>query len=76
MTIFSKKDATGIHPHNNDSMVIIVKCKDWEIKRVLVDQGSSIKYYIGRHLKYFSLTQKIQTLSKDGWLDFLENMYK
>lgn len=37
---FSKKDATGIHPHNDVRMVITVRCDEWETKRVLVDQGS------------------------------------
>lgn len=41
MIAFSEKDATGIHPHNDDPMVITVKCKVCEIKIVLVDQESS-----------------------------------
>lgn len=35
-----KKDATSLRPKNDDPMAIIVKCDDWEIKRVLVAQGS------------------------------------
>lgn len=37
---FLEKDASEIHPHNDGPMVIVVKCEEWEIKRVLVDQGS------------------------------------
>lgn len=39
---FSKKDLVGIHPYNDDPMVITMRCGDWEIKIVLVDQGSSV----------------------------------
>lgn len=39
--IFSEEDMFDIHSHKNDPMVIIVKCEEWDIKRVLVDQGSS-----------------------------------
>lgn len=38
---FFKKDIVGIHPYNDDPMVIDVKWEEWEIKRVLLDQGSS-----------------------------------
>lgn len=41
MVIFSKKDAVGIHPHNDDPMVITVKWEDCEIKRALINQRSS-----------------------------------
>lgn len=37
-TIFFEKDVTIIHPHDNDPMLIIVICDDWEIKRVLIYQ--------------------------------------
>lgn len=39
---FSEKDVVGIHSHNDDPMVIVVKCEDWEIKRVTFDQGSYV----------------------------------
>lgn len=38
-TSFSEKDAIGIHSHNDDPTVITVKCDNWEIKRLLIDQG-------------------------------------
>lgn len=38
---FSKKDATNIHLHNDDRLVIIGTYVGCEIRRVLVDQGSS-----------------------------------
>lgn len=38
--IFSKREATNIHPYNDDPMVITMRCDEWKIKRVLVDQGS------------------------------------
>lgn len=34
---FSENNATSIHPHNKDHMVITVICDKWEIKGVLVD---------------------------------------
>lgn len=37
MTAFFKKDAVAIHPHNDESMVITIKCDKVEIKRVLID---------------------------------------
>lgn len=40
-TTFFEKDVTIIHPHDNDPMLIIVRCDDWEIKRVLNYQWSS-----------------------------------
>lgn len=33
---FSEKDAANIHPHNDDPVVIAVRCNDLEIRRVLV----------------------------------------
>lgn len=41
MISFSGKELTNIHPHNDDPVVITIICDKWEIKRVLVDQGSS-----------------------------------
>lgn len=45
--VLLEEDMLNIHSHHDDPMVIIVKCKDWEIKRFLVDQGSSanLLYY-------------------------------
>lgn len=36
----SKNDVASIHPHDNDPMVITMRCDDWEIKRVLIGQES------------------------------------
>ncbi|MCH90939.1 gag-pol polyprotein [Trifolium medium] len=38
---FSERDAEGIVPHDNDPLVIQVQIFSWNIKRVLVDSGSS-----------------------------------
>lgn len=38
---FSWKYKSGIYPYNDDPMVITVKYEEYDIKRVLVDQGSS-----------------------------------
>ena len=38
---FSKKDAVNINPHNDDPVVITVRCDEWKIKIVPVDQESS-----------------------------------
>lgn len=38
---FFESDAVGIHSHDNDPMVIIVRCDDLEINKVLINQGSS-----------------------------------
>lgn len=40
--VLSKKDVSEIHPHSDDPMVISVKSEEWNIKRILVDQGSSV----------------------------------
>lgn len=37
---FSKKDAANINPHNDDPVVITVRCDEWKIKIVSVGQGS------------------------------------
>lgn len=37
---FSEKGVTGIHPHDENPMVITVTYDEWEIIRGLVDQGS------------------------------------
>lgn len=39
--IFSKEDALGINPHENDPQVIIVQHDNWDIMCVLIDSGSS-----------------------------------
>lgn len=39
---FFEKDIVGIHPHDSNLMVIIVRCDALEIKRVLIDQGSFV----------------------------------
>lgn len=44
---FFKEDAITIHPHNDDPMVISVRYAKWEIKRVLIDQGSLHTSYTG-----------------------------
>lgn len=38
---FSMKNIVAIHPYNDDLMVITIRCDEWEIKRVLIYQGSS-----------------------------------
>lgn len=38
---FFEKDAPCIHLNDNDHMVITIRCDNWEIKRVLIDQISS-----------------------------------
>ncbi|MCH92502.1 hypothetical protein A2U01_0013442, partial [Trifolium medium] len=38
---FSEHDAEGIVPHDNDPLIIQVHIFNWNIKRVLVDSGSS-----------------------------------
>lgn len=38
--VFLKEDAFNIHSRHDDPNVNAVKCKEWEIKRVLVDQKS------------------------------------
>lgn len=38
---FSSKDIIGIFLHNNEIMGITVQYDDWDIKRVLIDSGSS-----------------------------------
>ena len=44
---FSREDAEGILPHENDPMVIKVQIMDWSIKRVLIDPeiSSDVMYW-------------------------------
>lgn len=39
---FFEKDEFDIHPPNNDPIVITIRRDEWEIIKVLVDQGNSI----------------------------------
>lgn len=39
---FSKKDVVGIHPHDNDPVVITIGYGEWEIKRVLIDHENFV----------------------------------
>lgn len=38
---FSEKDAICIHPHNDDPIIITIRCDECEIIRVMVYKGSS-----------------------------------
>jgi len=38
---FSAKDFEGVIPHEDDPMVITLQIINWNIKRVLIDTGSS-----------------------------------
>lgn len=35
--VFLEEDAFGVHPCNDDPIFVVVKCEEWEIKRVLMD---------------------------------------
>lgn len=37
---FLVKDVIGLHPYDNDIVVITVWCDNWEINLVLIEQGS------------------------------------
>lgn len=39
--VFYKEDAIDFNPHNNDPLVITVHYGNWDIKYILIDQGSS-----------------------------------
>lgn len=47
MITLSEKDVVGLHPHNDDPMVITIEIEEWEIKRVIVDQQSSADIILG-----------------------------
>ena len=40
--VFFKRDARGIRQPHNDSLVIMVRMEEFNIHRVLVDNGSSL----------------------------------
>ncbi|XP_028052739.1 uncharacterized protein LOC114257166 [Camellia sinensis] len=44
---FSDKDLARIHCPHNDALVVILRVKNYDIKQILIDQGSSceIMYY-------------------------------
>lgn len=39
---FFERDAIKVNTHDNDPLVIIVQHGNWDVKRVLVDLGSSV----------------------------------
>lgn len=40
--VFYEKHAICINPHDNDLLVIIVQRVNWDIRRFLIDPGSSV----------------------------------
>lgn len=74
-TAFSEKVVDDIHPHDDDPMVITLRCDEWEIKRVLIDQRSY------EYLLYYEAFERLRLDPKDlkpsrvCWLDILGNMY-
>lgn len=76
VTALSEKDTSDIHPHNDDPMAISVKCETWEIKRVLVDQGSSINILYWDAFERPHLDPEDPNPFRGSLSDFHENMCK
>ncbi|XP_028077471.1 uncharacterized protein LOC114279429 [Camellia sinensis] len=56
---FSSKDLERIQTPHNDALVVTLRVKDFDIKRILIDQGSSIK------IMYYDVFKQIKFENKD-----------
>ncbi|XP_057452261.1 uncharacterized protein LOC130744083 [Lotus japonicus] len=52
--IFTVKDFEGVQPHEDDPIVVMLKIADYEIERVLLDQGSFADLIYGDAFEYRS----------------------
>ncbi|XP_074347592.1 uncharacterized protein LOC141686456 [Apium graveolens] len=46
---FSSKDYEGVNPHNNAALVVTLDIFDNEVRRMLIDNGSSVFYILFKH---------------------------
>ncbi|XP_057436319.1 uncharacterized protein LOC130728766 [Lotus japonicus] len=54
---FTVRDFEGIQPHENDPIVVMLRIADYEIERVLLDQGSSADLIYGDAFEKLGLTE-------------------
>ncbi|XP_028100372.1 uncharacterized protein LOC114299735 [Camellia sinensis] len=55
---FSSKDLERIHMPHNDALVVTLRVKDFNIKRILIDQGSSVEIMYYDAFKQMKLEDK------------------
>ncbi|XP_057437638.1 uncharacterized protein LOC130729814 [Lotus japonicus] len=54
---FTIRDFEGVQPHEDDPIVVMLKIADYEIERVLLDQGSSADLIYGDAFEKLGLTE-------------------
>lgn len=74
--IFSEEDPLVVNPHNDDPLVIIVQQGNWDIKRVLIDLGSSTSVLFWDAFQKLQLNLKRIKSSIFLWQGYQANKYK
>ncbi|XP_057452759.1 uncharacterized protein LOC130744604 [Lotus japonicus] len=64
---FTVRDFEGVQPHEDDPIVVMLRIADYEIERVLLDQGSSADLIYGDAFEKLGLTES-DLLPYDGAL--------
>ncbi|XP_057443228.1 uncharacterized protein LOC130735146 [Lotus japonicus] len=64
---FTVRDFEGVQPHEDDPIVVMLRIADYEIERVLLDQGSSAELIYGDAFEKLGLTES-DLLPYDGAL--------
>ena len=67
---FSKVGAEGITPQEDDPMVIDIKIRKWDVKRVLIDPGSSTYVMYWEAFQGFTLDIDLLRLFKGSLVGF------
>ncbi|XP_057446220.1 uncharacterized protein LOC130738281 [Lotus japonicus] len=65
--IFTVRDFEGVQPHEDDPIVVMLRIAEYEIERVLLDQGSSADLIYGDAFENLGLTES-DLLPYDGSL--------
>ena len=65
--VFTVRDFEGIQPHEDDPMVVMLRIAGYDVKRVLLDQGSSADLIYGDAFEQFGFTDN-DLLPYDGSL--------
>ncbi|XP_028076046.1 uncharacterized protein LOC114278232 [Camellia sinensis] len=67
---FSSKDLERIQMPHNDALVVTFRVKDFDIKRILIDQGSSVKIMYYDAFKQMKLDDKDLALAMSPFVGF------
>lgn len=69
-TALFEKDIIGIHPRDDDLMVITVRRGNLEIKKVLIDQGRCLDILYLDIFERLYLDLATSKISTDQWWDY------